>query len=171
MKDVYYFKTQVKETNVGTDIILKFLQNRYPKDIFINVEDDKEYQKIDVDYRWLRGDKELLLEIKVDSYKSGNFFYEFYSNYEMKTIGCFEKTKADYIAYYFSETDSLYILNPQNFRNYVNKYQKWLTPKYVPNTSFHSMGYAIPIKDLPVGKTKKSIILAEFKNLKKYIDK
>lgn len=160
--EVYLFAKQVKETDIGTEVVIGFLQKKYPHDIFINVEDDKEYQKIDVDYLWrTHKGKEFLLEIKVDSYLTSNLFYEKFSCYELKTQGCMEKTKANFIAYYYSAKDILYILNPEKLRKYVNKYEKWLTPKFIPNSTYHAMGYTIPLKELG-----SDIIIAKFENIK-----
>lgn len=158
---VYLFQKQVEETNVGTEIVIGFLQKKFPHDIFTNVESEKEYQKIDVDYLWSHNNKKYLLEIKVDSYSSNNLFYELYSCYELKTQGCMEKTEADFIAYYYSAKDILYIINPKALKKYVHKYDKWLEPKYIPNSTYYAMGYAIPITELG-----KNIILAKYENIK-----
>ena len=165
MDKVYMFASQVQETNDGTEVVIGFLKSIYQDDTFVNVELEKEYQKIDVDFVWKHGKKEYLLEIKVDSYTTNNIFYEFYSNYELKTQGCMEKTECDFLLYYYSQKDILYILNPKEFKKYVHKYQQWLTPKFIPNSSFQSMGYTIPIADLG-----KNIIVAKYENIKKSID-
>lgn len=161
-KEVYLFASQVKETDIGTEVVIGFLQRKYPHDVFTNVEDDKEYQKMDIDYLWTHETKELLLEIKVDSYLTNNLFYELYSNYELKTQGCLEKTKADFIAYYYSAKDILYIIDPRKLRKYVHKYEKWLVPKFIPNSTYQAMGYTIPLNELG-----KDIIKAKFENIKK----
>ena len=162
MKDVYYFAEQMKETDRGTEVIIGFLQSLYPNDTFINVESEKEYQKVDVDYIWESKEGKRLLEIKVDSYLTNNLFYELYSNFDLKTQGAMEKTEADLIAYYYSAKDILYIINPKELKKYVHKYEKWLEPKYIPNSTYYAMGYAIPITELG-----KNIILAKYENIKK----
>ena len=156
MKSVYYFAEQMKETDKGTEVVIGFLQSLYPNDTFINVESEKEYQMIDVDYIWENNGSKRLLEIKVDSYKTNNLFYELYSNFDLKTQGAMEKTEADLIAYYYSAKDILYIINPKELKKYVHKYDKWLEPKYIPNSTYYAMGYAIPITELG-----KNIILAK----------
>lgn len=161
MSEVYLFNTQVRETNEGTKEILNYFKAKGYS--FTNVENDKEYQKIDVDYICKNGNKESLLEIKVDSYKTGNIFYEYYSNFELKTQGCFEKTKADFILYYFSQLRTLYILNPIALREYVTYNKNTWTPKYIPNTTFHSMGFAIPIAEI---KARDSALSKEKKHKK-----
>lgn len=161
MDTVYMFASQVQETNEGTEVVIGFLQGLYPSDTFTNVEQEEEYQKIDVDFIWSHNKKDYLLEIKVDSYLTNNIFYEFYSNYELKTQGAMEKTECDFLAYYYSQKDVLYILNPKEFKKYIHKYQKWLTPKFIPNTTYQAMGYAIPITDLG-----KNIIVAKYENIR-----
>ena len=166
LENVYMFATQDSETKEGTAVIINFLQQLFPKDSFVNVEDILEYRIKDVDYIWKHGEREFLLEIKVDSYTTNNLFYEKYSNHEAKTIGAMEKTEADYIAYYYPNKGTLYMIDPKALRKYVNKYEKWLEPKFVKNTTFHSMGYKVPLSELG-----DNIIKAKFENVYKELGK
>ncbi len=85
-----------------------------------DVQDDKEYQEKDIDLLWTvePGDKEYTIEVKTDTYKSGNFFFETVSNVSKNTLGCFLKTEADFIFYYFIEMGQLFVLN-------TGAIQKW----------------------------------------------
>jgi hypothetical protein len=50
------------------------------------------------------------IEVKTDKYTTGNFWLEILSNEELGTPGCFVKSKAKYLFYYFTEWDSMYIM-------------------------------------------------------------
>jgi len=76
-----------------------------------NVEDDPQYQAMDVDLLHTTARGEFKIEIKGDRLdRTGNFFFETQSNREYDTPGCFLYTQADWLYYYFVETGVLYIL-------------------------------------------------------------
>lgn len=55
-----------------------------------NVELEPAYQQIDVDLIWTTHNGSHQVEIKSDRWhKTGNFFFETYSNFEKGTPGCF----------------------------------------------------------------------------------
>jgi hypothetical protein len=67
--------------NLGTELIFNFLQNQKSTIKIINVENDIDYQKKDIDLikiRELNSEvKETAIEIKVDNYyRTGNYFFE-----------------------------------------------------------------------------------------------
>lgn len=97
------------------------------------------------------------LEIKTDSYTSGNLFFETLSNIEYNVLGCMLKTKADLILYYFMKYNKLYILKRERFvewavqgiekgkykrKTFANKRRN----KTLPPT--HTEGYPIPLKEI-----------------------
>lgn len=76
-----------------------------------NVENDPNYQQIDVDLLLTTTKGQFKLEIKGDRWhKTGNFFFETYSNFERGTPGCFIYTEADWLCYYFITPRELYLL-------------------------------------------------------------
>lgn len=98
----------------------------------INVEDDKDYQKIDVDLLWVYKwrNQELLkkVEIKGDRYYwTGNYFIETISNKERNNPGCFMYTEADYLFYYFADTKELNVMPMPDarkwFLQHTNEFQ------------------------------------------------
>ncbi len=76
-----------------------------------NVEDDPDFQRVDVDLLWTTRKRPYKVEIKGDRWhRSGNFFFETRSNEEKGTPGCFLYTEADLLFYYFLTPRHLYIL-------------------------------------------------------------
>ena len=72
-----------------------------------DVQDEKEYQIKDIDLLWTTEsggedyDTAKTIEVKTDFYTTGNFFFETVSNVKKNTLGCFLKTEADFLFYYF----------------------------------------------------------------------
>lgn len=125
----------------------------------IDVSDNRHYQIEDVDFlvRFKDG-REYKAEIKTDTYKSGNLFFETYSNMETRTQGCLMKTKADYLFYYFVNLKSLYVFHMEDFRKFVLDNLNIFKQRTVKNLTFNSMGYLVPL----------TFIEENFKNMKKY---
>ena len=146
----YNFVDSLEIGKQGELIIKHFLEQTF--DIVADVSDIKEYQLQDIDYVCTKGNTSITIEVKTDTYKSGNLYYEYYSCLERQTEGCMQKTKADIICYYFINTNELYILNTEQFRLWVNKNLSRFRPSLVTNIMgtkmFHSQGYCVPKKFL-----------------------
>jgi hypothetical protein len=120
----YTFTEKNDFSKKGISVVCAYL-SQLKKTISIkNVEDDPNYQKNDIDLVWVykKEDKELMLsiEVKADRYTTGNFWLETLSNESLGTPGCFVKSKAKYLFYYFTEWDSMYIMP-------LKASQKWFT--------------------------------------------
>jgi hypothetical protein len=90
-------------------------------------------------------------ELKTDTYKSGNFFFERISNIRLNNNGGVWQTKehgCQYYAFYMLKYDKLYIFEVDTILKWLDeniyKYQE----KIVTNPTKKSMGYAVPIKDV-----------------------
>jgi len=110
----YTFAEKDKFSKKGIDVVCDYL-NSLKKTIEVkNVENDKNYQKNDIDLIWVykKDNTSLMIsiEVKTDKYTTGNFWLETLSNEEFGTLGCFLKSKAKYLFYYFTEWDSMYII-------------------------------------------------------------
>ena len=95
--------------------ITSYLESLAKTIAVINVENNKSYQKKDIDLLWvyIENNKEHIsrLEVKGDTYsRSLNMFLETNSNLEKNTPGCFMYTEADFILYYFIYTGEMNIL-------------------------------------------------------------
>ena len=145
----------------GESIILNFLLTLEDIKSIRQVQDIGFYQRKDIDFIvTFKNGKKYTVEIKTDTYKSPNLYYETISSVENNTLGCFEKTEADYLFYYFIELDILYIFKTKQFRKWAQK--EILNHSQNPNKSklnkkevfnkaqnlnknyFTSVGYTIP---------------------------
>ena len=121
-----------------------------------DVTKDREYRKKDIDLLWTINiaptPQTLSLEIKADTYVSGNFFFETASNAEKGTPGCFMYTEADFVFYYFLKTGELYKLpmpaTRQWFKENMNLFQErsTRTPCGGPLGHYTTIGRLVPIK-------------------------
>jgi hypothetical protein len=124
--NTYSVDDTFKIADDGSQNIEKFLYSYPGTTNVINVEKDKEYQKIDIDLVWefLHKGKLItkLIEIKVDTYENTpNIACETISNTTKNTLGCFRYTKADYILYYFIKTGELFFINIKEVQPWFEK--------------------------------------------------
>lgn len=150
--NTYDYASRNDISKIAIDKITKHLFGSvYTRDI-INVEDDKRFQELDIDlicvYKNGPPDN---IEVKCDTYDSGNFFFETISNSSKGTEGCFMYTLADKLYYYFEKRDSFYILPMPETRNWFieNRYrfkEKELATRRGGKVLYYSYGYTVPIK-------------------------
>ena len=103
-------KDTCKFSKEGTQQIINYLYRRPDILDIVNVEDNEEYRKKDIDLLWrrLKNNVEMVhtVEIKVDNYfNSGNYFFETISNMTRNTPGCFMYSEAEYFFYYFPKKE------------------------------------------------------------------
>ncbi|BAY29766.1 hypothetical protein NIES2107_16100 [Nostoc carneum NIES-2107] len=111
----------------------------------VNVEDDPNYQRRDVDLIWTTQTGELLIEVKGDRWnKTRNFFFEIHSNLEKATPGCFMYTEADWLFYYFVNTRQLYRLPMPKTREWfhitMRRFRERSTTTPVGSKLLHNCG-------------------------------
>lgn len=152
---VHDFNESIKLGNSGEENVLGYLRSMERVDSVKDVSRDKEYQAIDVDclVSTSRG-KEIPMEIKTDSYDSGNLFFEYVSSVEQATEGCMIKTEAEILLYYFIKSDKLYIINMNSFREWFYAKKSYFDSKNLKKIiknkgktkgTYTSVGYTIPI--------------------------
>lgn len=123
----------------------------------IDVSDDKQYQEEDIDYIVVMNNgTEKKVEVKTDTYDSGNLFYETMSCIETNSIGCLEKTGADIIVYYFIKTGEIYFLPTKPFRKWVHREKDNFQIRNLKNgryngSTYTSRGLLIPKRYLESG--------------------
>lgn len=123
MENTYNMENQLEIGNKASAIITQFLLS---KDFTIsvdNVEDDRYYQRKDIDLIWTfkqgKEKRKLMIEVKGDTYhKSGNIFVETISNMTKNTPGCFLYTESDYIFYYFIGSGELTMIPTKKFQSW-----------------------------------------------------
>lgn len=146
---VYEFNSSNKIGHQGEQFVKQWILEFHPNVASItDVSDDKFYQKQDVDFvvNFTNG-KQALIEIKTDTYKTGNMFFETISNEEYQTKGCLMKTNADFLFYYFSNYQNgvLYIFKMKAFRKFVLDNLSHFRQRRVTNTTHTSIGYIVPL--------------------------
>ena len=133
----------------GEELVMPFLQYKYPDKIVEDVRAVGEYQEKDIDFLLMKSDNTVYksIELKTDTYYDGekiswleakerkiqaskNLMVETISNVFKKDPGCLVKTEADEIYYYFINQDKIYVLDREPF-------QKWFKqelPKHKART-------------------------------------
>lgn len=156
-KKEFEFLECLKNGKEGEIQVIKYLYNNYGYNWYFNyVGDSIEYQKKDIDLLMINKNTNdiISIEIKTDFTPYDNIFAEFLSSEEFKTPGCFIKTDADYILYYFVKKGKIYILPVLQIKELMNisnwkigkAFDKVNTKKGLVRKT--SLGYLIPIKDI-----------------------
>lgn len=158
MTKVHNFKDSLKVGEMGEEKILDYLQQSLTVDRIMDVRGDEHYRDVDVDLVVkMTSGEELKIEIKTDTYRSGNMYYETLSAEETGSLGGFEKTEADYMFYYFINLNTLYILDMNKYRQWFKQkqemfdflgYQKKVKNARWKTGTYTSVGYAFPVSTL-----------------------
>jgi hypothetical protein len=120
----YGFTDAYAVAHEGTAHITKWLKSLSITRNLTNVEDVSKYQTKDIDLIWETQKATYQVELKVDRYQTGNFFFETRSNTERGTPGCFLYTEADLLFYYFLPVKQLYILPMPGVREWFLNHQR-----------------------------------------------
>ena len=126
-----------------------------------NVEYNPVYQEKDIDLLWSTVTDDYSIEIKADRlHTTGNFFFETISNKEKNTLGCFLKTQANFLFYYFVEPRTLYIFpmprTQQWFVENMERFNERETTTPVGSDHYTTVGRIVPI----------DVVLKEVKGVK-----
>jgi len=158
MPNKYTFDEKNEFSKKGVKVVENYLNSLSQTKSIKNVENEKKYQYIDVDLIWKcifnNTSYELLVEVKADSWLTGNFWLETHSNKEKGTLGCFLKTKSDFYFYYFTENDTLYILPTKASQNWfkinINRFEISDTTTVDGHLNHHhtTVGRLVPINTM-----------------------
>ncbi len=164
----YSMKETMNVASLASKEIENFLLNTENTVDVINVENDRYFQKKDIDLLWVRKNKNnknkvIKVEVKGDRYHyTGNFFIETISNANKCSPGCFLYSEADYFFYYFVYTKELYILPLKKTRNWFLKNQhRFELKRLSTNIKGKGMIYKSYGKTVPI-----DIVLKEVKGTK-----
>ena len=154
----YTFKEKNDFSKKGIDVVCNYLKSQEKTIKINNVEDNPAYQRNDIDLVWVykKEDKEIMIsiEVKTDKYTSGNFWLETISNEALGTLGCFVKSKARYLFYYFTEWDSMYIISLKKavpwFTKNINRFRESKTTTVDDKGQYKhtTVGRLVPIKTM-----------------------
>ena len=142
------FQQDLRTGSIGEDVIFNFLKSNTNTKSVIDVRHDTLFQELDVDFIQETHDNQIRkLEVKTDTmaHNTGNLAYEHTSNKHYNTIGCFEKTRADYIFYYLTVTKELYILHTNSLREYVKSNRNKLREVCMGD---NALGYLIKLNSM-----------------------
>lgn len=151
---IHEFKKSLAYGKAGEEAVYAFLKEQTRIVHIWDVRENPLYQKKDIDFiiETNKGIRQFL-EIKTDSYTSGNLYYEVLSSEHSK--GCMFKTEASHLYYYYPNLKKLYIFEMDKFRRFMNENLDWFTykgyKKSVKNKGYGasiytSVGYAIPLR-------------------------
>ena len=139
-----------KDSGIGRDGEVLFSEYLTSRGIlFEYVGEDIRFQPYDIDFVVHREGKPVLVEVKNDTKISytGNIFYESVSNVDYGTVGCFEKTRAEWIVICAEPERRFYIVRSEFLRDYVAKNKDNL--KYISRVAgSNSAGYLIPLSEI-----------------------
>lgn len=142
------FKKDHQSGKRGEAIFADYLSRKGFK--FEDVSENKEYQDDDVDFVVeSKLGKKVSFEVKNDSmiHKTGNIFYESISNVDHNTVGCFEKTKSEFMVICSEPSSVFYIAKSDFLREYVKENKNNL--RYISRVpGSNSAGYLIPVKNI-----------------------
>lgn len=131
---IYNFKESVKIGENGEKKIIEYVENTLGG-IVEDVRDKFMFRQNDIDilvtYKYATDP--VAVEIKNDTYTSGNFFFETKSCIETNTPGCLYKTKAKQLYYYFENFNELYIIDMPSFLKWFEDNKSRFKRKEVKN--------------------------------------
>lgn len=115
------FLSDLERGKFGEKVLFEYLQSRNNIKAVVDISNTEIGIKDDIDFEieYKDGHKKTV-EIKTDlmAHRTGNIVYEEFSH---RNPGCFARTKADYILYYIMETNEVYVLNPDGFREFISQ--------------------------------------------------
>lgn len=156
MAGCYSMEEQMKVSDLGVFVVSKYLEGLDNVFKIVNVEEDKKYQKKDIDLlAYMKVGEKLgwvSIEVKCDTYKSGNLYVETISNMSKNTPGCLMYSEAQYLFYFFEKLDELYIFPMVKFREWFvankNKFSRKepATKRVDGSILYKSEGYTVPLQ-------------------------
>lgn len=102
------------------------------------------------DFDFYTKDSRQKVELKSDTYTSGNFFVEYYGVWEKEKLGSFWQSRdkgVDIFVYWFPNMGEVYTFrNIAETCDYIEQYIESmnLQPILIPNRGYHGLGYKIP---------------------------
>lgn len=138
------FEQDLNDGKYGERIARDLLESLPRTRLVLDCRKDKRSMAEDVDFYWYRTDDQLYrIEIKTDFAinRTNNIVYEMTTS---GNIGCFEKTKADFILYYDAIGKHMYCLSVVRLRYFVHKYKANKEPIKMGD---YATGYLISLNE------------------------
>ena len=150
------FKESLIQGALGELIVRDYLERQPWCRSIVDLRFDKTSQENDVDFMVENVKRQFnFVEVKTDfkAHETGNVVYEITTSGH---AGCFDKTKADLIAYYLPESKELYMIDTKEFRKYV-----YLNCGEPIRMGDNATGFLIPFKELE----RNNLIRAHYKGV------
>ena len=129
---IHNFNESINIGDYGEQIIKSYFETNPNVVDVIDVSQNKDYQNKDIDFLVkLKNGEYISVELKTDTYDTGNIFYEAISNKEHNVLGCMIKSKAKCLFYYFIKTKELYIIDFKAYKKWVNENNQRFTKKKI----------------------------------------
>lgn len=150
--DYHTFEDKDKLAQVGFIHCQRYLKTLPNVVAVFDVQADKKYQELDIDGIAVikNGDsnEDRTFEIKVDTYfdKSPNYFFETISNSNKCSEGCFLKSKAQYLFYYFLKKE-LHIFKLPEAQEWLKKNGNNYNIAKAKNRYYYSEGLLVKRED------------------------
>lgn len=153
------FTGSLKRGELGEEIFLaSFAGMKEVKKVY-DVRGSARHQASDIDFIidfWhkseLAGSTRVAVELKTDFTCYQNVYFEKYSCYEKRTAGCMEKTKSDFLIYYYIRKKFYYIVNTESFRAWVHEHSEDFIKNFKPERgrfgTYHKAGLLIPTSSI-----------------------
>lgn len=135
--------------NIAYSLLLKSPQNR----AVLDVRKDPYFQELDIDFLAEKYSGIIIkYEVKTDrkAHETGNIVFEKTTSGH---IGCLEKSHADYILYFLSQSRELYGFWLDDIRQYIKR-----TNPNIINMGDAATGYLLKISDLEKNKVIKKVL-------------
>ena len=100
---------------------------------FIDVSNNKDFQKKDIDFVVEKNEKSFTIDVKTDNFSTGNFFIETKKNEGKNSLGCIFSTEANFWWYIFLPAKQLYIFRPS------------VMIEHMENNSFREVGHGTTV--------------------------
>ena len=126
---------------IGEGVVKELIEDVYGHKV-VDVSEDAEWQKVDVDFL-VDG---FQVEVKTDTSKTPNIFFETVSNKEKNTPGCMLVTTADFLYYVHLGHNYILTIPLENYRIWVLDIQDELREVNVRTSK--AVGLLVPLKRL-----------------------
>lgn len=164
-----FFTGSLKRGELGEEIFLSSFAGMEDVKKVYDARASAKHQAMDIDFIvefWhkskLAGSNKIAVELKTDFTLYQNIYYERYSCYEMRTAGCMEKTKSDFLVYYCIRKKLYYILKTDSFRAWVHEHSENFVKNFKPERGragvYHKAGLLIPTSSIEAAFESKKII-------------
>ena len=156
-KGVASFQERQGTERRGMPVIKKYFLSLSQTQSFLDVEIEQQIE-LDIDFTWTHDDIEEWVEVKIDTqgHKTGNFAFETVSNELKGTPGCFMRSKAHILVYFFVETNEMYIIKLPYIRDWFirelssrpNRFRPFKTHTSVNGSFYPSYGRLVPVAEV-----------------------